>query len=194
MEDIKFKIYKKLKNKMKNILLVLLVSLGLQTQAQTLCDVGVYTTGSQFQMEVVIGVTGNSLPMMAPIYVVTYGGSSMPWNIGNQPMLAEDSCFSGPCTHMVFNYNPAGNPYDTLMTCIFYELTDSVGNIDTLMCCDDWVWDGSSFWFKLMAQPTGIEQIIKNQLINNKMYDIYGREILKPKGIYIQNRKLKYVR
>ncbi len=137
---------------MKKILVVLLVLLGLQTQAQTLCDIGVYTTGSQFQMEVVIGQTGNSLPMMSPIYVVTYGGSSMPWNIGNQPMLAEDSCFGGPCTHMVFNYNPAGNPYDTLMTCIFYELTDSVGNIDTLMCCDDWVWDGSSVWFKLGTQ------------------------------------------
>ena len=174
--------------------ILIMLLLATQIQAQTLCDY-VYTTGSQFQMEVAVPVTGNALPTMLPLYVVTYGGSSMPWNIGNQPMLAEDSCFQNSMTHMVFNYNPSnGLYYDTLMTCIFYDLIDSIGNIDTLMCCDDYVWDGSSVWFKLIAQPTGVEQIVKNELINNKMYDIYGREILKPKGIYIQNRKLKYVR
>ena len=174
--------------------ILIMLLLATQIQAQTLCDY-VYTTGSQFQFEVAVPISGNGTFAMLPLYVVTYGGSSMPWNVGNQPMLAEDSCFQGPTTHMVSNYNPStGFPYDTLMTCVFYEHIDSIGNIDTLMCCDDWVWDGSSFWFKLMAQPTGVEQIVKNELINNKMYDVYGRQILKPKGMYIQNRKLKYVR
>ena len=124
---------------MKRILLVLLVLLGLQTQAQiTLCDSNMtYTTGSQYQLEVAIPVTGNNLPFMAPLYAVTYGDGNM---------LAEDSCFSGPCTHMIYNYNMStGMPYDTLMTCISYTVTDTMGYIDTLMCCFSQYWDGQAW-------------------------------------------------
>ena len=131
---------------MKKILLVALVLLGLQTQAQiTLCDTNMtYTTGSQMQLEVAIPVTGNNLPTMVPLYAVTYG---------NGNMLAEDSCFSGPCTHMIYNYNPNGTYYDTLTTCISYTVTDTMGYVDTLMCCFEQYWDGQ-FWQKvLMQQP-----------------------------------------
>ena len=131
---------------MKKYLLVLLVLLGLQTQAQiTLCDTNMtYTTGSQMQLEVVIPVTGNNLPFMAPLYAVTYGDGNM---------LSEDSCFSGPCTHMIYNYNPNGTYYDTLTTCISYTVTDTMGYIDTLMCCFEQYWNGQ-FWQKvLMQQP-----------------------------------------
>ena len=128
---------------MKKVLLALLVSLGLQTQAQTLCDSNMtYTIGSQYQLEIAIPVTGNSLPTMAPLYAVTYGG---------QTMLGQDSCFSGPCTHMVYNYNPNGTYYDTITTCISYTLTDTLGYVDTLMCCFDQYWDGQ-FWQKLLMQ------------------------------------------
>ena len=129
---------------MKKILLVALVLLGLQTQAQiTLCDSNMtYTIGSQYQLEVAIPVTGNSLPCMTPLYAVTYGDGNM---------LAEDSCFNGPCTHMIYNYNPNGTYYDTLTTCISYIVTDTMGYIDTLMCCFDQYWDGSS-WAKLSMQ------------------------------------------
>jgi len=128
---------------MKKILMMVMVSLGLQLQAQTLCDPNMtYTTGSQYQLEVAIPVTGNSLPTMAPLYAVTYGG---------QTMLGQDSCFSGPCTHMVFNYNPNGTYYDTLTTCISYTVTDTMGYVDTLMCCFDQYWDGQ-FWQKLLMQ------------------------------------------
>jgi len=145
------------------------------TQAQnTLCDY-VYTSGSQYQFEVAVPATGNALPTMLPLYVVTYGGSSMPWNIGNQPMLAEDSCFQNSMTHMVFNYNPSnGSYYDTLMTCIFYELIDSTGNIDTLMCCDDWVWDGSSVWFKLMQQQPPNCDSLSYSLSSGLPLTVYG--------------------
>jgi len=113
------------------------------TQAQTLCDSNMtYTIGSQMQLEVAIPVTGNSLPYMAPLYTVTYG---------NGNMLAEDSCFSGPCTHMIYNYNPNGTYYDTLTTCISYTVTDTMGYVDTLMCCFDQYWDGQ-FWQKLLMQ------------------------------------------
>jgi len=130
---------------MKRILLVLLVLLGLQTQAQiTLCDSNMtYTTGSQYQLEVAIPVTGNNLPFMAPLYAVTHGDGNM---------LDEDSCFSGPCTHMIYNYNMStGMPYDTLMTCISYTVTDTMGYIDTLMCCFSQYWDGQA-WARMMQQ------------------------------------------
>ena len=130
---------------MKRILLAVLVLIGLQTQAQTLCDSNMtYTIGSQMQLEIAIPVTGNSLPTMAPLYAVTYGG---------QTMLGQDSCFSGPCTHMVYNYNPNGTYYDIITTCISYTLTDTLGYVDTLMCCFEQYWDGQ-FWQKvLMQQP-----------------------------------------
>ena len=129
---------------MKRILLALIVSLGLQTQAQSSCDSTMsYTTGSQFQLEIAFGVGGNTPPTWsAPIYVVTYG---------NGNMLAEDSCFANACTHMIYNYNPAGGYYDTLTTCVSYISSDSISNIDTLWCCFDQYWNGS-FWQRVMMQ------------------------------------------
>ena len=169
---------------MKKILMMVMVSLGLQLQAQTLCDY-TYTTGSQYQLEVAIGQTGNSLPTMAPLYAVTYGG---------QDMLGEDSCFSGPCTHVIYNYNMStGMPYDTITTCISYTLTDTLGYVDTMSCCFNQVWDGQA-WM-LMSNTVGIEELTPTMIGDNKIYDVYGRELLTaPIGqMYIQNRK-KYIK
>jgi len=168
-----------------NMRILIMLLLATQIQAQTLCDSNMtYTIGSQYQLEVAIPITGNSLPVMAPIYAVTYGG---------QMMLSEDSCFNGPCTHVVYNYNMStGMPYDTITTCISYTLTDTSGYVDTLNCCFTQIWDGQA-WMKLTSITVGINEIT-NKLVNNKMYDLYGREIIKAKGVYIQNRKVKYVR
>jgi len=172
---------------MKKVLLALLVLLGLQTQAQiTLCDSNMtYTTGSQYQLEIAIAQTGNSLPMMAALYAVTYGG---------QTMLGEDSCFSGPCTHLIFNYNPiTGLPYDTITTCISYTLTDTLGYVDTMSCCFNQVWDGTA-WMRMssIGVPTSISELEVTKLNNNIMYDLLGRELTEiPVGkMYIRNNKL----
>ncbi len=172
---------------MKKVLLVLLVLFGLQTQAQiTLCDSNMtYTTGSQYQLEIAIPITGNSLPVMAPLYAVTYGG---------QTMLGEDSCFSGPCTHLIFNYNPiTGLPYDTITTCISYTLTDTLGYVDTMSCCFNQVWDGIA-WMRMssIGVPTSISELEVTKLNNNIMYDLLGRELTEiPVGkMYIRNNKL----
>jgi hypothetical protein len=173
---------------MKKILMMVMVSLGLQLQAQTLCDSNMtYTTGSQYQLEIAIPQTGNSLPTMAPLYAVTYGG---------QTVLGQDSCFAGPCTHTVYNYNPTtGMPYDTITTCISYTLTDSLGYVDTLNCCFNQVWDGQAWMRMSMSGTVGIEELILDQLNDNKMYDLLGRELLEvPVGqLYIKNRK-KYIK
>ena len=172
---------------MKKVLLALLVLFGLQTQAQiTLCDSNMtYTTGSQYQLEIAIPITGNSLPVMAPLYAVTYGG---------QTMLGEDSCFSGPCTHLIFNYNPiTGLPYDTITTCISYTLTDTLGYVDTMSCCFNQVWDGIA-WMRMssIGVPTSISELEVTKLNNNVMYDLLGRELTEiPVGkMYIRNNKL----
>jgi len=172
---------------MKKVLLALLVSLGLQTQAQiTLCDSNMtYTTGSQYQLEIAFAVTGNSLPVMAPLYAITYGGQST---------LGEDSCFGQPCNHIVYNYNPTtGMPYDTITTCLSYTLTDTLGYVDTMSCCFNQVWDGQA-WLRManMGTPTGIEELEITRLNDNKIYDMLGRELTKaPIGtMYIRNQKL----
>ena len=172
---------------MKKILMMVMVSLGLQLQAQTLCDSNMtYTTGSQYQLEIAIPQTGNSLPTMAPLYAVTYGG---------QTVLGQDSCFAGPCTHTVYNYNPTtGMPYDTITTCISYTLTDSLGYVDTLNCCFNQVWDGQAR-MRMTMGTVGIEELNPTMIGDNKIYDVYGRELLTaPIGqMYIQNRK-KYIK
>ena len=173
---------------MKKILMMVMVSLGLQLQAQTLCDSNMtYTTGSQYQLEIAIPITGNGLPNMAPLYAVTYG---------DQDMLGEDSCFSGPCTHTVYNYNMStGMPYDTITTCISYTLTDSLGYVDTMSCCFNQVWDGQAWLRMSMGGTVGIEELTSTMIGDNKIYDVYGRELLTaPIGqMYIQNRK-KYIK
>ena len=172
---------------MKKILMMVMVSLGLQLQAQTLCDSNMtYTTGSQYQLEIAIPQTGNSLPTMAPLYAVTYGG---------QTVLGQDSCFAGPCTHTVFNYNPTtGMPYDTITTRISYTLTDSLGYVDTLNCCFNQVWDGQA-WMRMTMGTVGIEELNPTMIGDNKIYDVYGRELLTaPIGqMYIQNRKVYFI-
>jgi hypothetical protein len=162
-----------------------------KSQAQiTLCDSNMtYTIGSQYQLEIAIPQTGNSLPVMAPLYAVTYGG---------QTTLGQDSCFSQPCNHTVYNYNPTtGMPYDTITTCLSYTLTDSLGYVDTMSCCFNQVWDGQA-WLRMsnMGTPTGLPGfVIEEEGVrwwNNVMYDMMGREITEaPIGtMYIRGGKL----
>ena len=173
---------------MKKILMMVMVSLGLQLQAQTLCDSNMtYTTGSQYQLEIAFPVTGNSLPMMAPIYAVTYGG---------QTMLGEDSCFSNACSHIAFNYNPlTGMPYDTITTCISYTLTDSLGYVDTLNCCFNQVWDGQAWLRMSMGGTVSIEELYNTEKQDYRIFNVLGRQLIEaPIGeMYIQNRK-KYIK
>jgi hypothetical protein len=118
---------------MKKLLVVLLVMLGLQTQAQiNICD-SVTITGSQYQltMEVSTFVLMN-LPNGQIEHWVTGAPQGTCPNILN-----EDSSTN---IHYVYNYNPnTGLPYDTLSTCITFMQTT---------CCIEWVWNGVN-WQKV---------------------------------------------
>ena len=149
---------------MKKIILTLLVSFGLQTQAQTLCE-SMTATGSQYQVIMEI-ININVL--------VDYWLTTAP----DMTMLAEDVMSN---THIIYNANPTNLiPYDTITTLIaFYPST----------CCVTWVWNGT-FWVK-MGITTGIKEVeLRN--VDNKIYDLLGKELIKiPKSkMYIKNNKV----
>ena len=39
---------------------------------------------------------------------------------------------------------------------------------------------------------SSMQEIIDKSVETNKMYDLLGKEIIRPKGIYIENGKIKY--
>ena len=102
-------------------------------------------------------------------------------------------------------YTPQGNnPYsfplinmtDTVKFC--YDAYVYTPN-QMIVCthCDSLVFDYTDSTYVLLSlgNPTGIAELTNNKIVNNKMYDVYGRELLTaPIGqMYIQNRK-KYIR
>ena len=147
---------------MKKTILILLVSLGLQTQAQiNYCD-SLTASGTQSQFTIEI----NGVNTFVDYWVTTSSDSVV---------FQEDSM---SMYQMIYN-----SQYDTLTTCITHSANT---------CCVTWVWNGTS-WARMMS-TTSIEEVNTTKLINNKMYDLHGREILKPKGLYIQKNQIKYVK
>ena len=162
---------------MKRILLALLVSLGLQTQAQVIwCDSLSYTTAPQTTLI----ATGNS--SLSPNMV-----DSVVWNF--------TACNAVAC------YTPQGNnpysfpliqPNDTVKLCY-----DAFIYFDTMtyICteCDSLVYDFTTDTWVLMSMsnPTGIEELMKNEGVNNVTYDLMGRKVTNlNKGVmYIRNQK-----
>ena len=153
---------------MKKVILILLVSLGLQTQAQiSPCD-SMTVTGSQYQLTMEV----NNINTIIDYWVTT---------APDMTILGEDSMTN---THTVLNSNPMSFvPYDTLITCI----TSSSAQIT---CCVTWVWNGT-MWMN-MGNTTGIQEVEANYILDNKIYDLMGREIVKAKGLYIKNNKLYF--
>ena len=147
---------------MKKTILILLVSLGLQTQAQiNYCD-SLTASGTQSQFTIEINGVNTFID-----YWVTTSSDSV--------VFQEDSM---SMYQMIYN-----SQYDTLTTCITHSANT---------CCVTWIWNGTS-WARMMS-TTSIEEVNTTKLINNKMYDLHGREILKPKGLYIQKNQIKYVK
>ena len=104
---------------MKKLLLILLVSLGLQTQAQiNLCD---SMTASGAQTQLVLQV--NNVNTFIDYWCTNSTCGSL---------LGEDSM---SLYHNVYN----SNLHDTIVTCITYGM----GATNT--CCVDWIWDGTSW-------------------------------------------------
>jgi len=164
---------------MKKILLILLVSLGLQTQAQNnLCDSLSYT-------------------VLQGLPLTVYGEASGIVNMVDSIEWLFSACNSVAC------YTPQGNnPYsfpqinmtDTVKFC--YDAYVYTPN-QMIVCshCDSLIFDYTDSTYVLfnMGGTTSINELTLEKVNNNKIYDLLGRELFYiPRGtMYIQNRKLK---
>ena len=93
-------------------------------QGQTPCD-SITVTGSQNQLT------------LTSISIIDYWITTAP----DGTVLGEDSLWN---QHSVFNYNPTGTPYDTILTCLFTMNTT---------CCLTYVWNGNA-WTVPGGNPT----------------------------------------
>ena len=170
---------------MKRILLIVLVLIGLQTQGQNnLCDSLSYSI-------VIDSTTWNTLMVTGNADGVINMVDSIDWNFS--------ACNALTC------YIPQGNdpysfplisPQDTVKLCydafIYQDSTMTICNH-----CDSLVYDFmTDTWVMMdMGNPVGIEELMKNEGANYKMYDLLGRELTDvPVGVmYIRNNK-KYIR
>jgi len=170
---------------MKKLLVVLLVSLGLQTQAQqsTLyfcCDSITYWT-DQSQGGLNIGLDTSQIVHNPDSMMVL-------WQVCNSTM-----CYSGTGMFAYF-----GNilTTDTIKACYDVMIWEA-GIMDVCTRCDSLVFDQNTYTWVLfnMSNTVGIEELMKNEGTNNTMYDMLGKNIIEiPVGtIYIRDNK-KYIR
>jgi hypothetical protein len=169
---------------MKNVIFILLFLFGLQTKSQNInwCD-SIQVLGGWSN-----GIDSDPIHIEISGFLNTY----VLWQISSYGNNWYDIEYTG--NNVVFwNYNPSTNlPYDTITICITYVGSKNAQN----NCCNSFYsiphgnWDLN--WIKIQ-NITFIKEVT-NKITNNKIYDLYGREIAEPKGLYIKNNKLYYVR
>jgi len=162
---------------MKNTILILLVSLGLQTQAQiNYCDSVSYTTLPQQTLTVM----GDSSPLSNIADSIGWS-----WQACNSSV-----CYTGSGSLTTF---PGILPTDTVKLCydVYIYL---MGSVYTCTSCDSLVYDGNSYSWVLfnVSTPTSIIDMKYNYVGDGKAYDLLGRELTHiPAGtIYIRNNRL----
>ena len=162
---------------MKRLIFILLVALGLQTQAQVMyCDSLSYTTSSTINYPLILSGSSSMVPG-----IVTWD-----WQVCNTSM-----CYS----------DAGGNAYfgqvsttDTLKVC--YDAVIDINGF-TYGCtgCDSLVYNQNTYQWELLlrvTQPTAIKEIKLNTNRDGKIYDLLGRELNSiPKGkMYIRDNRL----
>jgi len=165
---------------MKKYLIILLVLIGLQTQAQQstpyfCCDSITYWTDQSQGFNIGIDTSA-----------IIHNPDSMTvlWQVCNSTM-----CYSGDGMYAYF-----GNVLitDTLKVCYDVMIWE-LGALEVCTRCDSLVFDQNTYtWLLYNSQgnPTGIEEEVR-WYSDNTMYNLLGEEILKaPIGtIYIRNNK-----
>ena len=167
---------------MKKLLLVVLVLIGLQTQAQQLtpayfcCDSITYWTDQSQGFN--IGLDTTSM-IHNPDSIEVW------WAVCTNGL-----CYSG---NGMYDYFPQVTTSDTLK--VGYDVYLYENGVVEVCSMEEWlVFDQNSFsWVLLNMIPTSINELTFNKINNNKIYDLMGRELSYiPRGtMYIQNRKLK---
>tara|TARA_R110002020_G_scaffold7041_1_gene29655 strand:- start:1392 stop:1886 length:495 start_codon:yes stop_codon:yes gene_type:complete len=160
---------------MKKIILILLVLLGLQTQAQIVyCDSISYTA-----------TTSNTIgyPLILAGYLPNIPGD-VTWEWG---VCTNEFCYPGSGINAIFQ------PFeitDTLHVC--YDVyIDVSGFLYTCSDCDYFAFNGFTWVLLDTGNTTSIREISHNT-VDSKIYDLLGRELKHvPTGdMYIRNNKL----
>ena len=160
---------------MKKIIFIILVALGLQTQAQvTYCDSISYTTASTINYPLIVSGSTSNIPG-----VVTWS-----WTVCNANL-----CYPG--SGAIANFGQVSLT-DTLKVC--YDVTINIaGFIYTCSNCDSLVYNQNTYqWEVINSQPTEIKEIKYSILNDGKIYDLFGRELeCIPIGkMYIRNGRI----
>ena len=162
---------------MKKLLFILLLALGLQTQAQvTYCDSISYTTLPQQ----VLTVVGDASGLSNMVDSITWS-----WQVCNSTM-----CYSGSGITATFQNILSTDTAKVCYDAYIYFMGA------TYICtdCDSLVYDGNSYsWVLLnMGNATAIREVQFNTINSGKIYDLLGRELeYVPVGkMYIRNSKL----
>jgi len=171
-------------NYMKKLLVVLLVSLGLQTQAQiNYCDSLSYSIVIDSTNWTTLTVTGNADGVINMV-------DSIDWNFTACNAL---TCYTSQGNNP-YSF-PLISPQDTVKLCY-----DAFIYLDTMtyICteCDSLVYDFMTDTWVLMnmGNPTAITELTSYNEVDGKIYDILGREWMcsfanLPKGLYIINNR-----
>jgi hypothetical protein len=154
--------------------LIVLTLWSTRSQAQTNpCDSITYWTDQGQGLLVGVG----TVPL-------TFDSISILWQVCNANI-----CYSGSGTSTFFGQITTS---DTIKVC--YDIMLYAANaLEVCTHCDSLIYNGFSWVLFSTGNPVEIREY-RDKIVNNKMYDLYGREILKPKGLYIQNNKLNYVK
>ena len=162
---------------MKKLLTILLVSLGLQIQAQiNPCDSITYWTDQSQGFNIGLDTSN-----------IAYNPDSIEvwWAVCVNGM-----CYSG---QGIYDYFPQVMLTDTLKVCYDIYLYTS-NTVELCTHCDSLIFDQNSFSWVLfsMGNPTFIKEISYSGIKDNKIYDLLGRELKHiPTGkMYIRNNKL----
>ena len=157
---------------MKRLVLIILVLLGLQIQAQVnLCE-SLTATGSQFQLTV--QMNHDEEVIFIDHWITT---------ASNECILGEDSVSA---SHHIYNFL---TPYDTITTCVTHGILTN----NPYTCCVEWVWNGEE-WSNVEI-VMAVKESDPIRKLDDKIYDLTGRELSHiPRGIvYIKNGQ-KFIR
>ena len=159
---------------MKKIFLILLVLLGLKTQAQVMyCDSISYATSSTINFPFVVSGSIPSIP----------GTVTWNWQVCNATL-----CYSGSGPNASFGQVSLT---DTLKVC--YDVLIDINGF-TYVCtgCDTLVYNPNSYQWEVASPPTVVREVELTTISNNKIYDLLGRELSSiPIGkMYIRNNRL----
>ena len=161
--------------------LVILTLWSTKTQAQILpCDSISYT--------ILPGSGGNTTLQLNGILAPGFPGivSMWEWQVCDDAL-----CFADTNQIGIFNQFTTT---DTLKACLT-TLLEINNMMYSCMQCDSLIYGPAGWMMMNMGNPLAITELETNSILDNKMYDMLGRELFYiPTGImYIQNRKL-YIR